>query len=278
MQRLIDILLHFKEYLLLAILVIVSLVLLGQNNNRQIKAIRSYTVGAVGVVQNAISVIPNIFELRRENEVLRQLNVNLSDEVNRLREARLENMQLRQMLAMKERKAGTYMAADVVGKSIHLLRNTIAINMGEEEGVKADMPLVSEAGLVGKVIATSGRYAIGQLVLNKDFRVSAKIQRSRVDGIVAWEGGDYLYLKNVARNQDVREGDVVVTSEYSNLFPPDIKIGHVVQVIEKPGSLFKEVKVQPSVDFSSLEQVFVVETATDSERTALEQSMGRLRQ
>ena len=273
MQRLTNIVAQFKEYAILALLLLVSLLLLSFNDNRQIRAIRSYTVGFIGLFQEALSVIPNVVELKRENAILRELNVNLSDEVNRLREARLENLRLRAMLGLKEQGTITLIAADVVGKSLYLLRNSITVNVGENNGVKADMPIVSESGLVGKIVATSARYSVGQLVLNRDFRASAKVQRSRVDGIIAWDGGEYVRLKNIAKTQDIKEGDVVTTSEYSNVFPRDIKIGYVAKVSEKPGSLFKEVDVKPSVDFNALEQVFIITTAQDSERVLLEKGV-----
>ena len=275
MQRIINILIIFKEYVVLALLIIVSLILLGFNDNNQIRAVRSYTVGFVGIMQDALSIIPNVFELKRENEILRQLDVNLSNEVSLLREARLENVKLRGMIGMKEKTHYALVAGDVVGKSLLLLRNTITLNIGERDSVKADMPIISESGLVGKIIATSAGYSIGQLLLNKDFRASAKIQRSRVDGIISWEGGDILRMKNVSRTQDVKEGDVVTTSEYSDVFPRDIKIGIVVRVTEKPGSLFKEVDVAPSVEFATLEQVFVVTAHHDETRTALEKKVNR---
>jgi rod shape-determining protein MreC len=277
MQRLINIILLFKEYFVLTLLIIFSLILLGSNDNVQIRAFRSYTVSFLGIFQDALSIIPNVFELKRENEILRQLNVNLSDEVNRLREARLENIRLRSMLGLKEHGDIKLVTADIVGKSLHLLRNTVTLNSGENSGVRSDMPIISEKGLVGKLIATSARYSIGQLMLNKDFRASARIQRSRIDGIIAWDGGEVLKLKNVSKTQDVREGDIVTTSEYSNLFPADIKIGFVSRVSEKTGSLFKDIDVTPSVDFSSLEQVFIVITEIDSERVALEKKTIRTR-
>lgn len=273
MQRLIDILLLFKEYIVLVILIIVSLFLLSANDNNQLRAIRSYTIGAVGIAQNILSVVPNVFELKSENDILRQLDINLSNEVNLLREARLENIRLRSMLALKEHSASTLIAADLIGKNLLLLRNTITINSGENDGVKPDMPVVSEAGLVGKILATSAHFSIAQIMLNKDFRASAKIQRSRVDGIIVWEGGDFLKLKNVAKTQDVQEGDVVITSEYSNIFPVNTKIGIVTRISQKAGSLFQEIDVKPSVDFSSLEHVFIVAATHNEERDALEKKV-----
>jgi rod shape-determining protein MreC len=277
MQRLIDILLIFKEYFVLALLIIISTILLSLNDNAQMRAVRSYTVGFIGFAQDMLATVPNVFELRRENAVLRQLNVNLSDEVSRLREARLENLRLRGLLAFKEESPFRLVAADVVGKSFHLLRNTITLNVGTAESVRVDMPIISESGLVGKVIATSAGYCVGQLMFNKDFRASAKVQRSRVDGIIAWEGGDILRLKNVAKMQDVREGDVITTSEYSNIFPNNIKIGYISKISQGAGTLFKEIEVTPSADLLGLEQVFVIMAAPDSQRVALERILTKVK-
>ena len=275
MQRFVNIILWFREYLVFALLIILSIILLNSNDNTQIKAIRSYTIGMIGAIQNALSIIPNIFEIKRENETLRQLNVNLSDEVNRLREARLENIRLRSMLGLKEKSDFKLLTADIIGKNLHLLNNTITLNVGENDGVRNDMPIISEMGLVGKIIATSKHYSIGQLMLNKDFRASAKIQRNRIDGIIVWNKGLNVELKNIVKTQEVRVGDVVMTSEYSSIFPPNIKIGTVTNVSEQPGSLFKQIEVLPSVDFTSLEQVFIVTAVQDTERINLEKKLVR---
>ncbi|MBI3189157.1 MAG: rod shape-determining protein MreC [Ignavibacteriales bacterium] len=272
MQRLFGLVRSLKEYLVFSFLVLVSLVLLSANDNPQLREVRAYTVGFIGLMQRAFSVIPNVFELQRENEILRQLNVNLADEVSRLREARLENLRLREMLGLRESSPFPILAADVVAKSSHMLRNTITLNVGEADGVKTDMPIISESGLVGKVTATSSRFSVGQLMFNKDFRASAKVERSRVDGIIAWDGGEYVRLKNVPKKQDVLKGDIVVTSEYSNVFPPRIRIGRVVNVEEKPASLFKDIEIEPSVDFARLEQAFIVLLTPDTSRANVQKN------
>lgn len=271
MQRLFLIVRLFKEYVLGAFLVLISLVLLSLNDNTQIRQIRSITVGFVGALQDAVSFIPNFFALRVENRLLRRTNVDLLDEVNQLREAKLENLQLRALLGLKENLDYDVIAAEVVGRTSNPQRNTITLNVGSEAGVELNMPIITDAGLVGRLIATSKHYSVGQLVIDRDFRATAKIQRSRADGILAWEGGDYTLLKNVAKTLDVSVGDVVVTSEYSSMFPPHIRIGVVAEVSEQPGDLFKRIEVANSVDFSKVEEVFVIEYHPDPERIQLEE-------
>ncbi len=275
MRRLIDILFLFKEYLLLAVFLLISIMLLATNDAPQIRRIRTITVGTIGFLQDAFAFIPNYFDLKEENRILRAQNVTLADEANRMREASLENIRLRRLLELKNRTAYSYVPANVVGKTLQLLRNTIVIDAGERDGVAVNMPIVTDAGLVGKVSAVSADYAIGQLVLNKDFRASAKVQRGRVDGIVSWDGGDKLDLKNVAKTLDVQVGDVVMTSEYSSVFPPGIRIGLVSRTHQEQGDLFQSVEITPSVDFSRLEEVFVVTNLPDTSRIALEQRLPR---
>ena len=275
LKRIYDILHAFKEYVLLAVLLTLSIGLIASNERPQIRAIRSVTVGVLGSAQNLIGIVPNYFNLRSENRILREQNLTLSEEVNRLREARLENIRLRRLLGMRDTSGTRYIAARVIGKSLQLLRNTITINIGERDGIRPLMPVVTERGLVGKVVATSKGYAVAQVLLHRDMRVSGKVQRSRADGIVAWEGGSTLVLRNIAKTLDVQAGDVVMTSEYSSLYPAGIRIGTVALARQVPGSLFQNVELVPAVDFATLEEVFVIPVVPDSTRLALEASFQR---
>jgi rod shape-determining protein MreC len=270
MRRLVDIVFLFKEYLLLIAYILISLLLLALNDSPQVRTIRSITLATIGFAEEAFGFIPNYFDLKEESKILREQNLTLSEELIRLREAKLENMRLHQLLALKERTPFRYVSANVVGKTLNLLQNTITVDVGEADGVKPDMSIVTDEGLVGRVIATSSRYAVGQTLWNKDFRASAKVERGRVDGIVLWEGGEYLSLKNVAKTLDVQVGDGVITSEYSNIFPAGIKIGVVSKTSQAQGALFQTVEIMPGVDLSRLEQVFVIAHTADSTRVALE--------
>ena len=270
LKRLYDIALLFKEYLLFGFFAFVSIGLLALNDTPQIRSLRSLTVLSVGLMQDALGFIPNYFDLRRENRTLRELNLTLTDEVSRLREARLENIRLHQMLGLKEKSRYGYIAANVVGKTLQLLRNTVTLDAGEKQGVRVNMPIVSESGLVGKVVATSSEFSVGQILLNRELRVSAKVQRSRVDGIVRWEGGRMLTLQNVVKTQDVQPGDLVMTSEYSTVFPAGIPIGVVNATHYNSGSLFQTVEIAPGVDFTRLEEVFVITSMPDTSRAAAE--------
>lgn len=258
-----------KEYFIYSFLAIISLIMVFQNDNVQVRFMRAAAVSVIGLIQSSFSVIPNVFQLERENRHLREENNTLANEVSQLKEAKLENLRLIKMLEFKERTNYSMVTAKILGKTLIQTRNTITLNAGENDSVKVGMPVITEKGLVGKIIATSSSYSIAQIIYNKDLKISAKVQRSRVDGIISWNGETLLQLKNVSKSADVLEGDVLITSEYSNSFPAGVPIGYVTSlgVID---NLFKKVEIKPFVDFDTLEEVFVLKNLSNEERQNLE--------
>ncbi|MCX7984503.1 MAG: rod shape-determining protein MreC [Bacteroidetes bacterium] len=272
LERVFHIFTLYKEYVVLSCCIILSLTLLTTNDSPQIKRIRSVVSVGFGIVQEYVSFVPQYFSLRSENALLRRKNIALADEANRLREAKLENYRLRRMLEFKERATFPMKAAFVVSKDLLLLRNTITINVGYNDGIREQMPVVNEDGLVGLVTHVSANYALVTILLNTSLRVSGKIQRSRVDGIIQWDGSVLLF-ENVPRTRDVQVGDVIVTSGYSQFFVPNIRIGVVRELGDQPGSLFKKIVVTPAVDFVKLEEVFVILGHANEEQLNLESSV-----
>jgi rod shape-determining protein MreC len=135
------------------------------------------------------------------------------------------------------------------------------------------MPVVTDQGLAGKVIATSSGFSVVQLLLHKDVRVSARVQRSRVNGIIRWNAGRMLQLMHVPKTLDVESGDLIITSEFSSIFPSGIRIGVVSATRQVPGELFQVIDVSPCVDFDRLEEVFVAAFTPDSSRIALQRRL-----
>lgn len=275
LQRLYNILYEYREYAILVGFIAFSFILMALNDSPQVKSIRAISTVAFGVVQGQLSFIPTYFNLKSENEFLRRSNIELADETQRLREAKLENLRLRQLLAMKNQLPYKLTTARVINKNLMLLRNTLTLDVGTDDGIQLHMPVVNDGGLVGLVTAVTKHYAVVNIILNVDFRASAKIQRSRVDGIIAWDG-KVLALKNVPKMRDVKIGDVVATSEYSSLFPVGIRIGIVSEVSDQPTSLFKSITITPGIDFVKLEEVFVALYTPDKERVELERTNQRI--
>lgn len=264
---------NLKEYIIFSALIVISLLLIFQNDNVQIRFVRVIAVNVIGTIQDGFSIIPNIFELERENKSLRETNIVLSKELSMLKEAKLENLRLNQMLEFKQRTNYRVATGKIIGKTLIQTRNNITINIGENDSVKIGMPVITDRGLVGKIVATSGNYSIAQILLNKDLKVSAKDQRSRVDGIIAWDGEGKIRMKNVSKSADVKIGDILITSEYSNSFPAGIPIGYVT-TDNTLDNLFKNIEVECFVNFQTVEEVFVLKFLSEDERRDLEKKYG----
>ncbi|NQW30635.1 MAG: rod shape-determining protein MreC [Ignavibacteria bacterium] len=270
MRRFIEFVVRFKNYIALSALVVMSFALMSFGNLAQLGGFRAVVVGSIGWMQSLFAWIPNPVALKSENTALRELNLQLSVEAARTRQAMVENSTLRTYLELPEKIDYSLIAADVIGKTTTQLRNYATLNKGTAEGVHEGMCCITDAGLVGVVIGASQHFAVVQLLLNRDTRISSKVHRSRVDGIIQWDGESYLSLKNVPRTFDVKPNDLIVTSEYSSKFPPLVVIGRVRSVSDENNSLFKNVVVDPAVNFVTLEQVFVVNYIPIDERISLE--------
>jgi rod shape-determining protein MreC len=174
------------------------------------------------------------------------------------------------MLEFKKVSPMKLLAAEVVGKTTIQLRNFATLNVGEKDGVKEGMPVITERGLVGRIIGTSNNYAIVQLLINRDTRVAAKTLGERNDGIVTWDGGSSLLMRNIPSVQPQKKGDTVITSSYSSLYPENLVIGTIKEISEDQGTLFYRIVVEPGVNFSTLEEAYVVLHSPDQERLELE--------
>ncbi|MBL0176963.1 MAG: rod shape-determining protein MreC [Ignavibacteria bacterium] len=261
----------FKDYVVATALSLVSIFLIAHSDSPQIQVLRSLTVGAVATLQSSTGWVSSMLSARNENASLRTINMELMEELLQLRRVKQENAELRAMIGFMERSSQSLVPAEVVGKTFAPGTATLTINVGEADSVRVRMPVVTERGLVGKVIAVSRGYAIVQLAITKDFRATVKVSRSRIDGIIAWRLGEKLALQNIVKTADIRLGDTIITSEYSNTFPPDIPVGTVTFIGPGERGVFSAIDVQPHVQFQKLERVFVIRFAPRAEQQALEQ-------
>ncbi|MBS1536255.1 MAG: rod shape-determining protein MreC [Bacteroidetes bacterium] len=273
MYRIIEFIVRFKEYVSLSAVVVMCFSLMTFGNVAQLGGFRSVVVGGIGWLQSAFSWIPNPVALKSENAALRELNYQLSDERAKIRQALIENEKLRKLLEFKKQTTYPVVIADVVGKTTTEVRNYATLNKGADDGIQEGMTVRTDAGIAGLIIASSKNYSLVRLLINRDSRVAAKIQRSRIDGILVWEDDQTMIMKNIPKSYDVKVGDEIITSEYSNRFPQNIPIGYVSEVRDDQSSLFKKIIVMPAVNFTSLEQVFVVKMLPNPERVALEKEI-----
>ncbi len=171
-------------------------------------------------------------------------------------ESRVENERFREMLQFLPRPQFDILPAAVVAYDQGHRLSTLVIKGAEP---LADLlPVVDENGLVGKITTGGTRTATVSLLVGPNCRVAARDKRSRSLGIVKWQAGRGLYLDNVAPENEVAAGDTLISSGLGGVFPEGLIIGTVASVAVQPGSFFLRIKVDPAVDFGSLDNVMVL--------------------
>ena len=194
-----------------------------------------------------------------ENQKLRARVAELQISVDGSRVERHENARLRGLLQLTQRHPFQLVPATVVGRSLDRLGGSITLDKGSADGVEANRAILTPDGLVGRIERTTPHAARVLTLLHRECAVAARIERTRVDGVVRWEFGDRpsLDLLYVSSQEDVKEGDRVVTSGLGGIFPAGIRIGTVDRVGLGPNGLMKEIVVRPAVNFRAIEEVLV---------------------
>ena len=260
---------NFKEYIILVVLIILSLLTISLNKTPEVKNLKALAFGSFAAVTSVVSDVTNIAKIKSENKKLLRINAELMLQVNRLREYGIQNMELKNLLELKDATKYPLIPGTVVSKTLTTSQSTITLNVGKNDGVKPGMPVITDQGLVGIVYDTSDDFCIVRTLINIDVKITVKDERSRIDGIMKWNG-DNLVIINVPKTFDVKPGDRIITSEISSIVPVPLPIGVVTDLTNVSTGIFNEAKVQPFVDFNKVENVFVLGIVESVEKNNME--------
>jgi len=247
----------FKEYIVLVVLLIVSLILLSQNNSQGIQKVRSIAFGTFASVTSIFTDVFNISNLKNENENLRRTNAEMMLHLSRLREYAIVNEDLKGLLALKDSSKFPLIPATIVSKSLTKSQGTITLNAGKNQSVKVGMPVITDKGLVGIVYSIADNYSIARTLTNVDLKVTVKSERTRENAVMKWNG-EQLVMINVPKTFDLNKGDRIVTSEISSIIPFPLPVGLIYEIGNVEQGIFNEVRVHPFVDFQKIENVFIL--------------------
>ena len=213
------------------------------------------------VANRAISIKDIIFsyeEIIAENENLKKENMELKIQKERNQKILEENERLLKLLEMKENSIykGNLKFARVSFSDINNLNNKIFIDLGAEDGIKIDMITVYGDYLVGKIVAVHNNYSEVELITNPNSIISAKTMRD-ILGIARGsdEEDGLLYFQPSIVEDNLKEGDEIITSGISDIYPEGIKIGKIEE-IENYG--YKRVTLKPGFESKDLRELIVI--------------------
>lgn len=248
---------EFKEYFVLILLILVSLILLSQNQSSGVKKVRTLAFGTFAAVTSVFNDLFMTSSIKEENENLRKINAELMLQISRLREYGIMGEELKGLLSLKDTSIYPLIPASIVSKSLSKAQGTITLNAGIFNGVKPGMPVITHKGLVGIIYSTSENFSIARTLQNVDLKLTVKSERTREHAVMKWNG-ESLVLINIPKTYDIKKGDRIVTSEISSIIPVPIPVGVAADLENVETGIFNEIKVIPFVDFFITEHVFVL--------------------
>ena len=283
MHNLLEFLQKYNHWFVFLILEVVSMVLLFQYNSYQGSAWFSSANAVTGKLYEWDANVETFFSLTKVNQELTQRNAYLEQEVQKLSDSlvsvtRDSSIYHRDQFALLRNYR--LIPAKVVANSIDKPGNLMTIDKGSADGIHKDMGVISGTGVVGIVYLVAEHYAIVIPVLNTKSNISCMIQNRGYFGYLRWKGGvsDLAYLEEVPRHAHFKLGDYVVTSGYSAVFPPGVRVGRILHVFNSADGLSYRVQLRLSTDFARLRDVCVIDDTAMKERLeimrAAEDSIG----
>lgn len=263
MRNLIDFLIKYSTWFVFAFYVIVSCIFLFDKNPYQhhiyMTSAGRLTAGIYDLSHN----ITSYFNLRETNEELQIQNARLEEELLGMK-ATLQLYQEKYyadtMIAPEALRPYTFVIASVINNSIHRPYNYITINKGAKDGIRPEMGVVDQNGIVGVVNIVGDSYSRLISLLNSNFRLSCKVKGNEAFGSLVWDGKDpqIALLEELPRHTVYNTGDTVVTSGYSAMFPEGIPVGIVTGSEKTIDDNFYTLRVRLLTDFSRLSTVRVI--------------------
>ena len=278
MLQILNFLIKHNHWFLFILLEGISFVLLFSFNNYQSASMFTSTNEVAGNIYSMISDVDGYFTLNDENQALLEHNKELISEIEALKE---ELATLKDSSAIAAFPDGKFRfnTARAVNNSLNKLQNFITIDKGENDGIGSEMGVFNDKGVVGIIYQTSGNFSLVMPLLNSKSMLSCRVKGSNSFCTLRWHGEElqYSYLIDLPRYAIFQQGDTVVTSGFSSIFPADIPVGEIERLEDSDDGMFYRARVRLFVDFASIDNVFVVGNDNKKEQDTLEQSINKLK-
>lgn len=255
--------LRFRAWIVFIVYVVISCILLFNSNPYQRHVYLTSASSVTAGIYNAAHSVTRYFHLSSINDELQQHNSQLESEIIALR-SRIEELELEMgydsINVIEPLKQYDFILSPVINNSITRPHNFITISKGEADGIRPEMGVIDQNGVVGVVNVTSRGYSRIISVLNPDFRLSCKLKGSDVFGSLVWDGKTphEALLEELPKHTVYNIGDTIITSGFSAVFPEGIPVGKVIGNERNADDNFFTLRIKLFTDFSKLSTVRVV--------------------
>ncbi len=262
---------------LLAVSIFICLVGMGFETKNRFTNPVGLVRGSAAAIQYLFASVGNFFsgtvnsigelrDLRKDYRALQNQVEHYQIIQRDLDSLRAENDRLRDQLSFSGELSYRHVPARVIAMDPGTLFHGMTVDKGMSSGVAVDMPVIAyqdgRQGLVGKVISATSRTAMILPVFDHECFVAARFSAGRYEGLVGGDGkkGGALFMRYVKKRakEEIRYGDLVVTSGLRSIYPASIPIGRVVGIEAPEWQPSLIIEIEPAIDFSRLEYVFIL--------------------
>ena len=243
--------LKYKDHFIFLFIVFFSSYILLQNDNPNIHIIRGKFSDKFSIISSPLAWLRSMSRLEVETQLLREKNIQLSLKLESMLNANEEYKALLHLLKLKEDSDLELIAANVINSGASANLSSITIDIGSNEGV------------IGKTVVVGKNSSIVQIINDVNFRLSVRILPSGNSGILRFLKDDICEIRELQKNAEISIGDNVVTSGFSQIYPKNLPVGEVIEVVNERGSFQKVAKVRIKAKIGSLLHVFIIVSDLD---------------
>lgn len=283
MQQILNFLIKHNHWFLFILLEGISFVLLFSFNRYQNAAMFTSANELAGNIYSFMSDVDGYFGLSDENEALVEQNRVLINEIEQLKQE-LASFKDSTALATNSFAAPLkgdfrFNTARAVNNSLNKVNNFITIDKGKNDGINSEMGVFNDKGVIGIIYKTSDNFSLVMPLLNSKSMLSCRVKGSNSFCTLRWNGEElqYSYLIDLPRYAIFQQGDTVVTSGFSSIFPADIPVGEIERLEDSDDGMFYRARVRLFVDFASIDNLFVVGNDNKLEQDTLEMSINKIK-
>lgn len=267
MRNLLLLIIRYSAFILFLVLEFIAFSLVVRYNKSQKEIWMHSSNLLAGKLYERVEEVEDFIKLNEINDSLLDANAKLREIIINYRVSSKENA-----FQNFEQQDSLYsyemIPAVICNKTLNLRNNYMTLCLGEKDGVRKGMGVISEYGIVGIIKSVSKNFSTVVLTINSQSRISAKIKRSAFPGTVRWLKSDprILSLTEIPKHVSVEVGDTVLTSGYSISFPPEVYIGTISDFkLDGAGNNFN-IDIKLDYELAQLEHVYVVDYKLQDEK------------
>ncbi len=255
-----------KDYIITALILVLAAGMMINRHEGGLENARKVSITILSYLEQPLSNIRIYRQALTTNSYLHRQNIQLQDELSRLRSAEQQNRILRELLNLREQSETPLIPVNIVAKDLTGLNNSLTVSAGTDQNVENGMPVINSDGLIGQVIITNNKYSQVLPYSNSLFRVSANVAETRAYGIVSWRGekSRELVLEFIPETIEVEIGQHVETSGFGNQFPAGIPIGEITRIEYGQGVDTQTIYLDAYADLFTAAEAFIMKFEPDT--------------